>query len=681
MTGYAIAAGGCGITLSVLSSMGTEAASPDGPDGAALCGWAAGATLALGAAFWSIMGLLQRENAAAARGRVISTGPHGRPLRFGSNFARALALALGCLGLTLLIMATLEVAARAVSDDIPATATRKVRDRSTPQGATGDADSEGEGERSSQGSGANRKEPGLIGPGTSTSVPTPEADSMRLGDLLSDVPALRVESRTQSPPAALHLRSHVLDTYAPDGTLSERRSAQRDMLTSGPGGWIQVAPKVGIQRDRVVELTVEYLRPSNGVVFAPTQLQAIQANRVQYDPASDIWILGNLEQVRYGVRCKIPELTLRELHVTDSRGSLPDASAWALPAAKEGSARQQALLELTRYARSITARAESDFHRTLAVVGTIRSTFGYELYDVSMLSPERCTELIERGSGSCTHFASLSAMLLRSLEIPARVAVGYVAEERTPDGKGWIVRSRDGHAWIEVHFQGYGWLPFDATPGEPNSGVSSGGSGINWAPVSESDTAIAEWAGWDEPGRQASAHTSALGDVIANAVERAVDSVKGLVMDFDPSRDLPGGGLLWALVLIAAASLVVVLWRRRGALHWRDGSAGGTGATGELQPQHVDSSPPLPEAQELMRALDARDLRQRVGETPSRFARSVEARHAESHGLVAAVRALIRRASTNTQLTKPQKAHLQALADRIRRGGDSRERDGSEPRP
>jgi transglutaminase-like putative cysteine protease len=78
--------------------------------------------------------------------------------------------------------------------------------------------------------------------------------------------------------------------------------------------------------------------------------------------------------------------------------------------------------------------------------------------------------------GYCQHFAGSMAVMLRSLGIPSRVAVGYTGGRFDAQSDRWVVTDRDAHAWVEVWFPGHGWLPFDPTPGRsaPNpSSVSS----------------------------------------------------------------------------------------------------------------------------------------------------------------------------------------------------------------
>jgi transglutaminase-like putative cysteine protease len=86
----------------------------------------------------------------------------------------------------------------------------------------------------------------------------------------------------------------------------------------------------------------------------------------------------------------------------------------------------------------------------------------------------------------CNYYATSEIVMLRSLGIPARLAVGYAQGERlsrsepgqiptigpgranVPQEIGskpdlYTVRHRDAHAWPEVYFSGIGWVEFEPT--------------------------------------------------------------------------------------------------------------------------------------------------------------------------------------------------------------------------
>ncbi len=76
---------------------------------------------------------------------------------------------------------------------------------------------------------------------------------------------------------------------------------------------------------------------------------------------------------------------------------------------------------------------------------------------------------LQTKQGYCEYFATAMVMMLRSVGIPARYAVGYLPGKQQSDG-GWRVESDAAHAWVEVYFPTYGWVEFDPTPGNQENG-------------------------------------------------------------------------------------------------------------------------------------------------------------------------------------------------------------------
>lgn len=69
----------------------------------------------------------------------------------------------------------------------------------------------------------------------------------------------------------------------------------------------------------------------------------------------------------------------------------------------------------------------------------------------------------DRKEGFCEHIASAFVVLMRNLQIPARIVTGYQGGELNSVDNYWIVRQSDAHAWAEVWQEGSGWMRVDPT--------------------------------------------------------------------------------------------------------------------------------------------------------------------------------------------------------------------------
>ncbi|MFH0781333.1 MAG: transglutaminase-like domain-containing protein [Pseudomonadota bacterium] len=71
--------------------------------------------------------------------------------------------------------------------------------------------------------------------------------------------------------------------------------------------------------------------------------------------------------------------------------------------------------------------------------------------------------LLKRKSGFCEYYATATALLLRSMGIPSRYAVGYAVYEKSRLEGKYVVRKRHAHAWAEA-FVDHQWIVVDTTP-------------------------------------------------------------------------------------------------------------------------------------------------------------------------------------------------------------------------
>jgi len=69
----------------------------------------------------------------------------------------------------------------------------------------------------------------------------------------------------------------------------------------------------------------------------------------------------------------------------------------------------------------------------------------------------------DRRQGFCEHIASSFVILMRAMDIPARLVTGYQGGELNGVDGYWTVRQRDAHAWAEVWLQDQGWVRVDPT--------------------------------------------------------------------------------------------------------------------------------------------------------------------------------------------------------------------------
>lgn len=238
-------------------------------------------------------------------------------------------------------------------------------------------------------------------------------------------------------------RSAVLTRYA-RGSWAALPDARREARTA-----------TGVARTDAVTL----LAGSNGELLSPGTVRGLDP------PQARALGFGNgyrLQRGRYVVNSLVPTPTPTDATPVDASAS--DPATLALPPLP---ARVRSL------ARELTAGAGTRAEAVDAVVGHLRSTYRYRL---DSAVPERGEDpvdhfLFEAREGFCEQFASAAAVLLRSVGVPARVAVGYAGGDQVEGGR--LLRGTDGHAWVEVEYPEVGWVAVDPTAGSRLSDASS----------------------------------------------------------------------------------------------------------------------------------------------------------------------------------------------------------------
>jgi protein-glutamine gamma-glutamyltransferase len=70
---------------------------------------------------------------------------------------------------------------------------------------------------------------------------------------------------------------------------------------------------------------------------------------------------------------------------------------------------------------------------------------------------------LDRKLGFCEHYAAAFVVILRALDVPARIVTGYMGSDPAPVDGWWIVRNSHAHAWAEYWEPGTGWVRVDPT--------------------------------------------------------------------------------------------------------------------------------------------------------------------------------------------------------------------------
>jgi protein-glutamine gamma-glutamyltransferase len=70
---------------------------------------------------------------------------------------------------------------------------------------------------------------------------------------------------------------------------------------------------------------------------------------------------------------------------------------------------------------------------------------------------------LDRRQGFCEHFSAAFVVIMRDLDVPARIVTGYQGADPLLQDGDVIVRNSHAHAWAEIWIEGRGWVRVDPT--------------------------------------------------------------------------------------------------------------------------------------------------------------------------------------------------------------------------
>ncbi len=93
-----------------------------------------------------------------------------------------------------------------------------------------------------------------------------------------------------------------------------------------------------------------------------------------------------------------------------------------------------------------------------------RSDYKYSLDYINVEGRLKIDHFISEKKGHCELFATLTALVYRRLDFPARYVTGYLVSEYSGLENKFIARRKDRHAWVLVWDESEGWIELDPTP-------------------------------------------------------------------------------------------------------------------------------------------------------------------------------------------------------------------------
>ncbi len=131
------------------------------------------------------------------------------------------------------------------------------------------------------------------------------------------------------------------------------------------------------------------------------------------------------------------------------------------------------LPELVRTrASEVTAGATTTFEIASRLESWFQDNFEYSTQVEAGHDNSAIETFLEDRIGYCEQFAGTYAAMMRTLDIPSRVAVGFTWGVPVGDGE-FSVLGRNAHAWPEVWFDDIGWIIFEPTPGRGSPNAQS----------------------------------------------------------------------------------------------------------------------------------------------------------------------------------------------------------------
>lgn len=290
-----------------------------------------------------------------------------------------------------------------------------------------------------------------------------------LGSKRKDTVVLKVQAPPDRPPGVrLYWRARVYDLYA-DGVWQAAFPADKPVAISD--GALTFSGRAGhlpewdgrwtgiFTYTSMFPISVLYLAPQPVWVDVPVQGDLSEGPGGVVDLAALKAVPPLAAGAAYRSRSTISVATVARL-----RAAGTDYPEWVT--ARYLQLPDTITPRTSELACQIAAGKDTTYDIAVAVTDYLRTNFRYTQTVPSIPRGREPLDwfLFDLRRGFCNYFASAEVVLLRSLGIPARLAVGFATGK---EGETYVVRDKDAHAWPEVYFPGIGWVEFEPTTSQP----------------------------------------------------------------------------------------------------------------------------------------------------------------------------------------------------------------------
>ncbi|WP_062384725.1 transglutaminase family protein [Demequina iriomotensis] len=257
------------------------------------------------------------------------------------------------------------------------------------------------------------------------------------------------------------LRAYSFGTF--DGTRWDR-DPEGETLAANGILWPEDVSDASLTDPGTVSVSIGSLAETRiPVPAAPRSLVAGVESR--YDPSTDEVVLDRAEGTRglsYTVRQAAGYTTEDRLRGAD--GLIASGGDGAVPARYLELNERMDIAGIRALAEAQTDGAADRYEAARMLQEYLRGPrFTYDT-EVAPSGDDAVSTFLEERRGYCVQFATAMVMMARTLDIPARMAVGFLGG--VEDGERFVVRGRDAHAWPELYFPGHGWVRFEPTPAQ-----------------------------------------------------------------------------------------------------------------------------------------------------------------------------------------------------------------------